>query len=211
MVRSTLFAAALVATLLTAFPASADPAAQAFVVQEHKALLELLKQPASAERQAKVTKQLQGTLNYGEMVRRAFGQPCNAAIPGCKNHWAELSEAQRAEVTQLLRRIVERTITKNIQKTVDFEITYRETKTEGDEARVRTEAKDKTKPREPAFQVDYVVKSSGSSRQVVDVINEGASVTKNYYEQFHKMLTTEGQGYPHLVKKLNEKLAKDEG
>ncbi len=30
-------------------------------------------------------------------------------------------------------------------------------------------------------------------------------MTKNYYDQFHRMLTTAGQGYPYLVKKLQDK------
>ena len=42
----------------------------------------------------------------------------------------------------------------------------------------------------------------------VDIVTEGSSLTKNYYDQFHKFLTTPGQGYPHIVKKLNEKIAK---
>jgi ABC-type transporter MlaC component len=57
-------------------------------------------------------------------------------------------------------------------------------------------------------QVDYVVKPEGSAYRVVDIVTEGSSLTKNYYDQFHKMLTTPGQGYPHVVKKLNEKIAK---
>ena len=64
------------------------------------------------------------------------------------------------------------------------------------------------KPRDPAVQVDYVVRNASASYRIVDIVTEGSSLVKNYYEQFHKMLNTPGQGYPYIVKKLNEKLAK---
>ena len=43
---------------------------------------------------------------------------------------------------------------------------------------------------------------------MVDIVTEGSSLTKNYYDQFLRMLTTDGQRYPHIVKKLSEKIAK---
>jgi hypothetical protein len=39
-------------------------------------------------------------------------------------------------------------------------------------------------------------------------VTEGSSLTKNYYTQFDKMLSTPDQGYAHVVKKLRDKLAK---
>ena len=44
-------------------------------------------------------------VDYDELARRAFGQPCPAAIPSCTNHWGELTDAQKAEVTDLLKRL----------------------------------------------------------------------------------------------------------
>jgi ABC-type transporter MlaC component len=41
----------------------------------------------------------------------------------------------------------------------------------------------------------------------VDIVTEGSSLTKNYYDQFHRMLTTQGQGYSYLVQKLRDKIA----
>jgi ABC-type transporter MlaC component len=43
---------------------------------------------------------------------------------------------------------------------------------------------------------------------VIDIVTEGSSMTKNYYDQFHRMLTTEGQGYKYMTAKLREKIAK---
>jgi len=131
-------------------------------------------------------------------------------LPSCTNHWSELSEPQKKEVQDLLRKLVEKNYKKNIQKTLDYDITYKGAKESGGDTRVRTEAKSKLKPRDPAVQIDYVVRPAAGGYRIVDIVTEGSSVTKNYYDQFHKMLTTPEQGFPHIVKKLNEKLAKND-
>ena len=60
------------------------------------------------------------------------------------------------------------------------------------------------------LQVDYVILGGGDKYKVVDIVTEGSSMTKNYYDQFHRMLTTEGQKYPYLVQKLRDKIAAKE-
>ena len=69
-------------------------------------------------------------------------------------------------------------------------------------------AKSKSKPRDPVVRVDYVVKQTGSGYRVVDIITEGSSMTKNYYEQFRKKMHNPGEGYANIVQKLREKVAK---
>ena len=196
--------------LLVAFRgvALADDGAQGFVEKEHQKLTALLRQPASGARDGQVTKELEAMVDYDELARRAFGQPCPAAVPGCTNHWNELNEAQRAEVKGLLKQLVEKNYRKNLIKTLDYDILFKGSKDQGTDARIRTEAKSKLKPRDPAVQVDYIVQSANGSFHVVDIVTEGSSLTKNYYDQFHKMLTNPAQGYAYVVKKLQDKLAK---
>jgi phospholipid transport system substrate-binding protein len=204
------FALVLLATLALAPTASADEGAQRFVQTEHVKLEALLRQPASSARDGQVTRTLDTMVDYDELARRAFGQPCPPAHSSCVNHWSELTEQQRTEVTALLKKLVEKNYRKNLIKTLDYEVTYRGQKEQGGDAKIRTEAKSKLKPRDPAVQVDYVVKPEGNGYRVVDIVTEGSSLTKNYFDQFHKMLTTAGQGYPHVVKKLNDKINKAE-
>ncbi len=204
------FALVLLASLAFAGTAMADEGAQRFVQSEHVKLELLLRQPASAARDAHVNRTLDTMVDYEELARRAFGQPCPASHSSCVNHWGELTEQQRTEVGTLLKKLVEKNYRKNLIKTLDYEVTYRGQKEVGGDAKIRTEAKSKLKPRDPAVQVDYVVKPEGAGYRVVDIVTEGSSLTKNYYDQFHKMLTTAGQGYPHIVKKLNDKIAKVE-
>ena len=58
------------------------------------------------------------------------------------------------------------------------------------------------------MQVDYIIKSNGSTHKVIDLVTEGSILSKNYYDQSHKMLTTPGQGYPYFVQKLRDKIKK---
>lgn len=197
--------------LTVSLPAHADAGAQAFVKEKTETLVGLLKQPASGARDSQVTQALGQMVDYDELVRRSFGKPCPATVSGCTNHWDELTPDQQKEVGALLRQLVERNHKKNITKTIDYEITYKgEKSVSGSESRIRTEAKSKVKPRDPSVQVDYYVVGAGAAHRVVDMSTEGSLLSKNYYDQFHKMLTTQGQGYPYVVKKLRDKLAKGE-
>jgi phospholipid transport system substrate-binding protein len=195
------------AVLASAAPAHADDPATTFVHAQQDQLRALLHQPASAGRDAQVTQTLSKLVDYDELTHRAFGEPCSTESPGCKDHWAELSDAQKAEVGGLLRRLVEKNYQKNINKTLDYDVTYQGASAVGGDSVVHTEATSISKPRDPAVLIDYVVKGSAGAYRVVDIVTEGSSLTKSYYDQFHRMLTTPTQGYAYIVKKLNDKIA----
>jgi ABC-type transporter MlaC component len=208
--RHLLSAAALaVSCTFLAGGASADvESAKTFVEREHGTLKKLVEQNAPSD---EVRKAIDGMVDYDQLAMRTLGKPCPPTVPSCTNHWDELTPEQRTEVTGLLRKLVEKNYHKNLNKTRDYDISYRGAKEQGDNlAKIRTEAKSKAKPRDPAVQVDYVIMGGGPSYKVIDIVTEGSSMTKNYYDQFHRMLTTGGQGYPYLVQKLKDKIAKNE-
>lgn len=209
-IRHFLPAALLALSVSTlAFAASADVAgAQAFVEKEHGNLKKLVESNADSGR---VAQAIDGMVDYDELARRTMGAPCPLTVPSCTNHWKDLNPDQQKEVTGLLKKLVEKNYHKNLNKTRDYDISYRGAKEQGENlSKIRTEAKSKAKPRDPAVQVDYVIMGSGPSYKVIDIVTEGSSMTKNYYDQFHRMLTTGGQGYPYLVQKLKDKIAKHE-
>jgi len=191
-----------------AVAAHADEGAQKYVETQHKAIIALLKQPASASRDTQISTLLDGMIDYDELTRRSFGQPCPPQIPNCTNHWKELSEAQKTEIRDLVHKLVAKNYKKNLIKVVEFDITYKGAKDSDGDTRVKTEAKNRTKPRDPAIQVDYIVRGSGGNYKTVDIYTENSSLAKNYYDQFHKMMTTKDQGPAYIAQKLNEKIAK---
>jgi ABC-type transporter MlaC component len=193
--------------------AQADDATgpQAFVQRGTQKLAQLLRQPKTGARDTQVMQELDAMVNYDELVHRAFGQPCHVSLPTCTNDWATLADDQKKEVSTLLRQLIQKNYQKNLEKTLDYEITYKGEKADlgstGD-TKIRTEAKSKSKPRDPAVQIDYVVREINGKRQIVDMITEGTSLTKSYYEQFDKKLKNPADGYPNIVSKLKERLAK---
>jgi ABC-type transporter MlaC component len=187
--------------------AAEDP--QAFVQRETQKLSDLLRQPKTDARSAKVSQELDVMVNYDELVHRAFGQPCPAAIPSCTNDWATLTDAQKQEAAGLLKQLIQKNYQKNIEKTLDYEISYKGEKAgDSGDTKIRTEAKSKTKPRDPVVQIDYVVREINGKVQVVDIVTEGTSQTKSYYDQFDRWLKSPSDGYPKIVQKLKDAIAK---
>jgi ABC-type transporter MlaC component len=183
--------------------------AQAFIEHEHTKLDRLLHQPVSPSREQEIDQALDGFVDYDELTRRAFGEPCPPSIPTCDDLWAKYDDRQKSEVKDLLSQLVRKSYRKNLLKTLDYDVSYRGAReaAPGD-TRVLTEAKSKLKPREPAVRVDYVVKQTEHGYRVVDIVTEGSSLTKNYYEQFRKKMDNPAEGYPNIVQKLREKVAK---
>jgi len=169
-----------------------------FVKTGHTSLTGLLKQPASPQRDSQMTATFDKLVDYPELVRRCF-----------KEDWAPLSADQKTEVTDLLHKLVEKNYRKNLKRTLDYTVTYTGVRDVGNDTRVRTEAKSNVNPRDPIVQIDYVVAGpAGGPYHIVDIVTEGSFLTNSYFTQFHKMLATAGQGYPYIVTKLKEKLAK---
>jgi phospholipid transport system substrate-binding protein len=208
-VRSATFASTLLVLSLgapTLSLAADDP--QAFVQQQHHRIEQLLHQPASPARDGQLRQILGGFVDYDELTHRAFGEPCPPTEPSCEDLWTGYSEPQRSEVRDLLEQLVRKTYQRNLMKTLDYDIDYHGARESAGDVRVVTEAKNRAKPREPAVRVDYVVKQTAAGLKVVDIVTEGSSLTKNYYDQFRKKMHNPGEGYANIVQKLREKIAK---
>jgi phospholipid transport system substrate-binding protein len=188
--------------------ASGRESALAFIRKEHDTMTRLLREPPSAERDARIDGVLREMVDYDEFARRAFGQPCPRERPRCTNHWTTLSAPQRAEVTPLLQKLVMKTERRNVLKTLDYDVDYKGERASDRESTVRMEARSRLAPRDPPLQIDYVVEAAGDAWHVADIVTEGSSRTRNYYEQFDRMLLDASEGYPYVVKKLKEKIEK---
>ncbi|HEV3192698.1 MAG TPA: ABC transporter substrate-binding protein [Polyangiaceae bacterium] len=196
--------------LARAVHAGAAEDALGFVQQQHQRIEQLLREPASSSRDAQVRQALGSFVDYDHLTRRAFGQPCPASEPACEDLWAGYNDNQRVEVRDLLEQLVRKKYERNLLKTVDYEVTYRGSRDAGGDTRVLTEAKNRVKLREPPVRVDYIVTQTPQGYRVVDIISEGSSLTKNYYDQFRKKMHNPDEGYANIVQKLREKIAKKE-
>ncbi len=195
--RSFFTALALTLTLAASAPAFAQ-SPDDFVKTGHSQLTTLLQQPTSAQRDAQIAAAFDQMVDYSELVRRCF-----------KEHWSELDATKQAEVSDLLKQIVRKNYQKNLNRTLNYNITYTGQRAQGTDMVVRTEAQSRVNPRDPTVQIDYVIEGAPSGPyHVVDIVAENSSTVTGYYRQFHTMLTTQGQGYPYLVEKLKAKIAR---
>jgi phospholipid transport system substrate-binding protein len=187
---------------------AADVPAEVFVQQRHEHMEGLLRQPASQSRDEQVRQALGEFVDFDGLTQRAFGEPCPSAEPSCEDIWQGYTDAQHEEVKGLLEKLVRKTYEKNLLKTLDYDVGYRGARANAADTRVMTEARNRLKPREPAVRVDYVVTQTPQGMRVVDIVTEGSSLTKNYYDQFRKKMHDPAEGYPNIVAKLRDKLAK---
>jgi ABC-type transporter MlaC component len=202
------FALACAVGTLALAPFARAGDAHSFIEQEHAKLMQLLRQPPSGSRDAEVDRALDDFVEYEELTHRAFGEPCPAAIPSCEDLWAKYDEKQKHELSDLLAQLVRKSYRRNLTKTLDYDVSYRGSRDSGEDTRVLTEAKSKSNAHEPAVRVDYVVKQTSHGYRVVDIVTEGSSLTKNYYEQFRKKMDNPNDGYQNIVQKLREKITK---
>ncbi|MCL2449740.1 MAG: ABC transporter substrate-binding protein [Polyangiaceae bacterium] len=205
---ATALAIAAVATAAPARAAADDP--EDFVREQHRRIELLLHEPVSTTRDARIHDALGSFVDYDELTHRAFGEPCPRAEPSCEDLWSGYNDDQRAELRVLLEQLVRKTYRRNLTKTLDYDVDYRGMHEAGGDSRVLTEAKNRLKPREPPVRVDYVVKQTPAGPKVVDIITEGSSLTKNYYDQFRKKMHNPNEGYANIVQKLREKIAKND-
>ena len=108
----------------------------------------------------------------------------------------------------LMKQLVRKTYRKTLMKTLNFAIVYKGMKPEGGDTLVLTEAQDTTRPRDPPARIDYVVRTTASDFAAVDFVTENSSTTKNYYTQFRGMMRDPAKGYPTIVARLRELIAK---
>jgi phospholipid transport system substrate-binding protein len=206
--RRTPFALVALASLLSLTSTAHAEDAQGFIQREHEKVDRLLHEPASGTRDTEINQALDTFVDYDELTRRAFGEPCHPSLPNCEDLWSHYSDAQKGELHDLLKQLVQKSYRKNLLKTLDYDVDYRGTRDSGNDTRVSTEAKNRTKPRDPAVRVDYVVAQTGSGFRVVDIVTEGSSLAKNYYEQFRKKMDNPDEGYQNIIQKLKDKIAK---
>lgn len=145
-------------------------------------------------------------VDYDAMAKRTFGLPCPTSA-ACTNHWGDLNDAQKKEVTELIHKLIDSTLRKNAKQTANYDIEVRKASETGGFTKVRSLAKNKKDAREAPVQVDYLLAKEGEEFRVVDIVTEGSSISRNYYTQFHKMMTNPKEGYPFVVKRLREKTA----
>jgi phospholipid transport system substrate-binding protein len=176
-------------------PQAHADAAQDFIQSRQTQVTALLHQSPGAQRDKQIANILDGMIDYAELAKRSLAA-----------HWADLTDTQRKDFTEVLKRLVQRNYEKSIKGILDYRVEYLGEEQESEGALVHTRASSTTDQREEPISIDYRIVSSSGSLKVIDVVTEGASLINNYKNQFHRVIQKDG--FEALVKKMKDKLAK---
>jgi len=119
-------------------------------------------------------------------------------------HWDARSDAERREFTQVLKQLVQRAYRRNLDRTVNYDVSFEGETQQADRFVVKTVAKSRKDAREEPISIDYVVRKSGDSFRVADIVTEGSSLVNNYNQQFNRIIKKDG--FPELLRRMKGKL-----
>ncbi len=177
-------------------PQALADSAQEFIQSRQSQVTALLHQSPGAQRDKQIANVLDGMIDYQELAKRSLAV-----------HWADLTEPQRKDFTDVLKRLVQRNYEHSIKGILDYRIEYLGEEPGPEGALVHTRASSTTDQREEPITIDYRVSAPTSGTfKVVDVVTEGASLVLTYKSQFHRVIQKDG--FEALLKRMKDKLAK---
>jgi phospholipid transport system substrate-binding protein len=152
-------------------------------------------QAPSAEVAKQVTGELRDLFDIGLLTQRAL-----------VDQWDKMTPAQRTELVDTLRQIVEKNYLSQLRSNLDYKIDYGTEEKQGDEVLVHTIIRGKKNGRPTKIKVDYKLVAAGDQWRVYDVITEDVSILDNYRSQFNRIIAKEG--VPGLIARMKAKLDK---
>jgi phospholipid transport system substrate-binding protein len=194
-IRTLVSLGAIVLATSLAAPAHAAESAQDFIQSRQSQVTQLIRQAPGAQRDKQVATVLDGMIDYDELTKRSLAA-----------HWADLSDAQHKEFTDVLRSLVRRNYERNIKNILDYRVEYLGEESGSEGVVVHSRASSASNSREEPISIDYQLTKVTSGWRVVDVVTEGSSLVNNYRNQFHRVIQKDG--YEALVRRMKEKLAK---
>ena len=184
----------LALTLAMAAPAAAG-AATDVVKTKQGALFDLLKQ-GTPDSQKKLDAVFDDMLDYGSLAESSLGP-----------EWAPRSDAEKAQFTDLLKQLVRNSYQRNLKKILNFDIDYLGEEAADGAVVVKTKSKPKDARDEPV-EINFKMMNKGATWKVQDIVTEGVSLVSSYRSQFTKIIKKDG--FPALLQKMKDKLAKGE-
>ena len=170
-------------------------AATNVVQAKQTALFDALKK--SPPDQKKVAALFDEMLDYNALAEASLGA-----------EWAPRSDAEKMEFTAVLKQLVQKAYERNLKKTVNYEINYTGEEVQGPATLVKTTAKSKTNAREEPIEINFKMAQTGGAWKVQDIVTDGSSLVSGWRSQFTKIIKNDG--FPTLIRKMKEKLAKSE-
>lgn len=190
--RTNLVAALMLSFGLTLAGAAFAGPATDVVKAKQTALYDLLSKPGN---DAKVGATFDEMLDYAALAQGSLG-----------SEWAARSDAEKAEFSDLLKKLVRRSYERNIKKTLGYNIEYIGETEKNSNVVVGTKAVSKTDKRADPVEIDYTLAQKDGKWRIVDIKTDGVSLVSSYRSQFTKIIKKDG--FPALITKMKDKIAK---
>lgn len=178
-------------TLAGAQFAHAGPATDE-VKAKQTALYDLLAKPGTEK---KVAATFDEVLDYDSIAQGSLG-----------SEWANRSDAEKAQFSELLKQLVRRSYERNLKKTLNYNIEYTAEAAKGSQIVVSTKAVSKTDKRADPVEIDYTLAQKDGKWRIQDIKTDGVSLVSSYRSQFTKIIKKDG--FPVLIQKMKDKIAK---
>lgn len=157
------------------------------------------KQTAIADGVAKggdaAAKQLDEILDHAAIAEGSLG-----------SEWANRTDAEKTQFSDLLKQLVRRSYERNIKKTQNYTIEYTAETAKGSQVVVSTKAVSKTDKRADPVEIDYTLAEKDGKWRIQDIKTDGVSLVSSYRSQFTKIIKKDG--FPTLIQKMKDKIAK---
>ncbi|HKQ68096.1 MAG TPA: ABC transporter substrate-binding protein [Polyangiaceae bacterium] len=183
-----------VAALALSPGASAADSAGTFIQTRQTQVTSLLRQAPGSQRDKQVAAVLDGMIDYDELAKRSLAK-----------HWGDLSDAQRKDFTETLKRVVQKSYEKNLKNILEYRVDYLGEEPAPEGVVVHTRASSTATKEEP-IDVDYSLLHAQSDWKVFDIVTAGSSLVNNYRSQFNRVIQKDG--FDALLKKMKDRLAK---
>jgi phospholipid transport system substrate-binding protein len=153
---------------------------------------------AELERE-EVRKLVGGFLDYNELARRSLAR-----------HWDTITPKQRAEFTETLRQLVERSYLKQVHGGggPNYNIKYEKEEKAGNEATVDATLHTVSRGKKVEIALQYKMLGKDGKWVVYDVVTDEQSMLENYRAEFNKIIAKDG--FDALVKRMKKKLEEKE-
>ncbi len=192
MKRNNLVAAMMLSVGLTIVGAAFAGPATDEVKTKQTTLFELVAKPGNEK---KIASTLDEVLDHSALAEASLG-----------SEWANRTDAEKAQFSDLLKQLVRRSYERNIKKTIGYNIEYIGETEKNAKIVVATRAISKTDKRADPVEVDYTLAQKDGKWRIQDIRTDGVSLVSSYRSQFTKIVKKDG--FPTLIIKMKDKIAK---
>lgn len=165
-----------------------------FVKARQSELTSLVKRGSASENQKKIETVFDAILDYDALAQGSL-----------RGNWDDRTPAERREFQDVLKQLVQRAYRRNLDRTLDYDVTFEGTQQQSGDSVVSTVAQNRKNAREEPISIDYDVHKVGGVWKIDDIVTEGSSLVANYQQQFNRIIKKDG--FAELMRRMKKRLA----